>query len=166
MIRPGPSMGESEVIVNKRYRPTESTDFLLNPHKGCATFQRFNGDTLFPGKSWSESGPTEFPPAEREVAENYLPCTVAYCRWFWDLVQPEANRFDWTPVERALETAHDRGHCRSGRRSIRRWCELRWLVVSWTCLWHRKSPHFKRLYQRATSMARFTMPAIHPPVRR
>ena len=101
-------MGESEVTVNKRCRPTESKEFLLNPHKGCVTFQSFNGDPLFPGKTWSESGPTEFPPAERDVAEHYLPCTVAYCRWFWDLIQPEPNRFDWACVEKALETAHER----------------------------------------------------------
>ena len=95
--------------MNKRFRPTESSEFILNPHKGCATFQRFNGDPLFPGTTWSESGPTEFPPADREVAEHYLPSTIAYCRWFWDLIQPEPNRFNWDPVEKALETAHDRG---------------------------------------------------------
>ena len=95
--------------MNKKCRPTESKGFLLNPHKGCATFQRFNGDPLFPGTTWSECGPTEFPPADRAVAEGYLPCTVAYCRWFWDLFEPEPNRFDWSPVEGALATARARG---------------------------------------------------------
>ena len=92
-----------------RRRPKERKRFLLNPHKGCATFQRFNGDPLFPGTTWSESGPTEFPPADRDVAEGYLPCTVAYCRWFWETFQPEEQRFDWSMVEGALETAAARG---------------------------------------------------------
>jgi hypothetical protein len=127
--------------MNKRCRPTETRDFLLNPHKGCATFQRFNGDPLFPGKSWSESGPTEFPPAEREVAEGYLPCTVAYCRWFWDLLQPEPNRFNWEPVEKALETAHERGqtlqvrlmpHGSHGQPQLPKWYQDRYPTVPGT----------------------------------
>ena len=39
-----------------RVRPKEFTGVVLNPHKGCTTFQRFNGDPLFDGKHWSESG--------------------------------------------------------------------------------------------------------------
>ena len=50
----------------KRLRPDEFTGFLLNPHKGCATFQRFNGDPLFEGVRWSEEGPTEFPARQCE----------------------------------------------------------------------------------------------------
>jgi hypothetical protein len=93
-----------------KVRPKESTEFLLNPHKGCATFQHFNGDPLFPGTGWSEAGPTEFPPREHDdVTPGYLPSTVAYCRWFWETFQPEPDRFDWTVVERALETAQERG---------------------------------------------------------
>ena len=34
---------------------------LSNPHKGCATFQRFNGDPLNEGTRWSEEGPVSFP---------------------------------------------------------------------------------------------------------
>ena len=98
--------------ARKRIRPEELKGILLNPHKGCATFQRFNGDPLFDGKHWSEAGPvgTEFP--ERKfpgVAPAYLPCTVAYCRWFWDLFEPEQGKFDWTMMESALATAEARG---------------------------------------------------------
>jgi hypothetical protein len=85
------------------------TSPLPNPHKGFCTFQRFNGDPLYPGESWSEEGPTEFPERVCEVAEGYLPTTVAYCRWFWETVEPEEGRFDFTVVERALETARERG---------------------------------------------------------
>jgi len=90
-------------------RPNESREFLLNPHKGCATFQHFNGDPLFPGTTWSEWGPTEFPPAEKSVVEGYLPSTVAYCRWYWQTFEPEEGRFDWSMVEGALKTAGERG---------------------------------------------------------
>ena len=70
-----------------RVRPKEFTGALLNPHKGCATFQRFNGDPLFPGTRWPEEGPIEFTPATCGVVDGYLPSTVAYCRWFWDLFE-------------------------------------------------------------------------------
>ncbi|HUW55633.1 MAG TPA: DUF4832 domain-containing protein [Planctomycetota bacterium] len=94
----------------KKARPKEFTGLLPNPHKGCATFQRFNGDALFDGTHWSESGPTEFPPRKHEgVTPGYLPCTVAYCRWFWDLFEPEQGKYDWSMVEKALATARERG---------------------------------------------------------
>lgn len=93
-----------KVRFRERRRP-----LLINPGKGCATFQRFNGDPLNEGTRWSEEGPLEFPPAEKEVADRYLPCTVAYCRWFWEILEPQEGRFDWSMVERSLETARKRG---------------------------------------------------------
>lgn len=95
--------------MDKRYRPTESTSFLLNPHKGCATFQHFNGDPLFEGTRWSEEGPLDFPDAIYDVAPGYLPTTVAYCRWYWNVLEPDEGRYDFSMVEGALETAHARG---------------------------------------------------------
>jgi len=95
--------------VYKKARPGELTTFLLNPHKGFATFQHFEGDPLYPTERWSEEGPTEFPERVCETAEGYLPTTVAYCRWFWEVVEPEEGRYDFTVVERALETARSRG---------------------------------------------------------
>jgi hypothetical protein len=98
-------MGE----VIRRVRPTPSDAYLANPHKGCCTFQHFNGDPLFPGIGWSEEGPTSFPPAGRSVAEGYLPSTVAYCRWFWKLMEPEKGKFDFSMIDGALETCGQRG---------------------------------------------------------
>ena len=93
-----------------KIRPKEFKGFLLNPHKGCATFQHFAGDPLYPGVRWNEAGPTEFPAREFEgVTPGYLPCSVAYCRWFWELVEPEEGKFDFTVVEKSLETARERG---------------------------------------------------------
>ena len=93
----------------RRVRPTPSEAYLGNPHKGCCTFQHFNGDALFPGTGWSESGPTEFAPAERNVVDGYLPTTVAYCRWFWALMEPEKGKYDFSMIDEALETCRQRG---------------------------------------------------------
>lgn len=99
-----------EAKVIKKARPTEMKKPLLNPHKGMATFQHFNGDPLFAGKSWSESGPTEFPPREHPgVTPGYLPATLVYCRWFWDLFEPKQGKLDFSVIDKALATAHERG---------------------------------------------------------
>jgi hypothetical protein len=97
---------------SRKVRPREVKTFLLNPHKGCETFQHFNGDPLFVAGSGvcHEVGPTEFPERRFEgVTPRYLPSTVAYCRWFWDAVEPEEGRIDLGLIERALETAAARG---------------------------------------------------------
>ena len=98
----------AEVI--RRFRPTPTEEYLANPHKGCCTFQHFNGDALFDGIHWSEEGPTQFPPrVAEETVPSYLPSTVAYCRWFWRLMEPEEGRYDFSVIDKALETAGQRG---------------------------------------------------------
>jgi len=90
-----------------RVRPAPTEDYLANPHKGCCTFQHFNGDELFPDATWSEEGPTEFPPLGGRrapsgeggsVVKGYLPTTVAYCRWFWRLMEPEKGKLDFSVI--------------------------------------------------------------------
>jgi hypothetical protein len=93
----------------RRIRPTPTEAYLGNPHKGCCTFQRFNGDPLFPGTAWSEEGPLEFPPAAQTVAAGYLPCTVAYCRWFWQVLEPTQGHYDFRMIDAALQTCQERG---------------------------------------------------------
>ncbi len=97
----------AEVI--QRVRPVPVGTYLANPHRGCCTFQHFNGDPLYPGTSWDECGPTEFPPARFPVDDGYVPTTVAYCRWFWEIFEPEEGRYDFTVIERALQTCQQRG---------------------------------------------------------
>jgi hypothetical protein len=92
-----------------RIRPTPTDAYLANPHKGCCTFQRFNGDPLFPGTTWSEEGPLLFPPAAQAVAPGYLPATVAYCRWFWRDLEPRRGEYDFSMIEGALRTCAERG---------------------------------------------------------
>ncbi|MBT3341568.1 MAG: DUF4832 domain-containing protein [Gemmatimonadetes bacterium] len=87
---------------------------LSNPHKGCATFQRFNGDPLNEGTRWSEEGPVSFsdpaaPVPTPLVAAGYLPSTVSYCRWFWDVLEPSQGHLDFGVIEAALRVARERG---------------------------------------------------------
>ena len=98
----------SEVI--RRVRPVAVDDYLNNPHRGCCTFQHFNGDELFGGTRWSEEGPTEFP-ARRytRAAPGYLPTTVSYCRWFWRLMEPRRGRYDFSMIDRSLAVCAERG---------------------------------------------------------
>ena len=111
----------------RRYRPTPSTAYLGNPHKGCCTFQHFNGDPLFDGTTWSEEGPTVFPAQAglgplgcgcpgtsalarpKETVDGYLPSTVSYCRWFWRLMEPGMGVYDFSVLDKALATAASRG---------------------------------------------------------
>ncbi|HYG74666.1 MAG TPA: DUF4832 domain-containing protein [Planctomycetota bacterium] len=96
--------------VNRKIRPTPSDEYLGNPHKGCCTFQRFNGDALNPGDGWSEEGPLTFPARVHEgVAPGYLPSTVSYCRWFWRAMEPERGKYDFSMIDGALKTAAERG---------------------------------------------------------
>lgn len=82
---------------------------LDNPGKGCATFQRFNGDPINPGERWSEEGPLTFPRRKYRIAPRYLPASVSYCRWFWVVLEPREGSFNWRMVEGALKTAKARG---------------------------------------------------------
>ncbi len=96
--------------IVRRVRPVPTDAYLANPHKGCCTFQHFNGDDLFEGVRWSEEGPVTFPKAKHEFyTDGYLPSTVAYCRWFWDLVEPEEGKFDFSVIDQSIETARARG---------------------------------------------------------
>ncbi len=98
-------------VTLRKIRPEASSETLLNPHRGVATFQNFNGDELFPGAKWSEKGPLKFDPGKADVktVKGYLPSTVAYCRWYWNVFEPERDKYDWSMVEGAFKTAKARG---------------------------------------------------------
>ncbi len=92
-------------------RPHETDAYLLNPHKGTTTFQRFNGDPLFPGTSWNDrEGPESFTPFDGALTNPQYPdTTIAYCRWLWSRIEPEKGVFNWHFIDGALEAAHVRG---------------------------------------------------------
>lgn len=84
-------------------------EILVNPGKGIATFQHFNGDPLFPGR-WSEKGPLSFTP-EIKTLENtdYPPTSLAYCRWYWNVLEPEKGKYNWKLIDNALLQSHRHG---------------------------------------------------------
>ncbi len=103
-----------------KIRPTPLSGYLANPHQGCCTFQRFNGEELNPGLTWNEEGPTRFSAVPQgvvlqphwpllQVTPGYLPSTVAYCRWFWKLMEPVQGQRDFSMIDQALAACAQRG---------------------------------------------------------
>ncbi|MCX6638246.1 MAG: DUF4832 domain-containing protein [Acidobacteria bacterium] len=89
-------------------RPVEIQDVLVNPGMGIQTFQRFNGEALYPTLQWSEAGPT----AEASQAAqrpDFPGSSLAYCRWFWSELEPRPGQYRWEIIDSALEQArkHD-----------------------------------------------------------
>ena len=103
------AFGPDEVI--QRVRPQESDAYLANPHRGTTTFQRFNGDPLFPGLTWNDrEGPTEFKPFDGNLRNPQYPdTTISYCRWVWAVIEPEKGKYRWDIIQGALEAARVRG---------------------------------------------------------
>jgi hypothetical protein len=101
----------------QRIRPEYTDAVLNNPHKGTSTFQRFEGDPLYPTTSWDDSkGPTEFselkPPL---VNKNYPPTRISYCRWLWSVLEPEEGKIRFDIIDNALAAAKKRGQTLSMR---------------------------------------------------
>ena len=92
-------------------KPLDSDAVLRNPGIGFTTFQRFEGDPLNPGTTWTEG----FPPVhgQNPVTEgqdgNYPPSTVAYLRLYWRFVEPVRGQFDWEVIDKALHMARSHG---------------------------------------------------------
>jgi len=85
-------------------RPVESGELLVNPGMGITTFQRFNEDELNPGLKWSEEGPTA--KLSPSVAKPDFPeASIAYCRWYWSVLEPQPNQYRWDIIDLALEQA-------------------------------------------------------------
>jgi hypothetical protein len=82
---------------------------LINPGKGIATFQHFNGDPLFPGR-WSEQGPLTFTwDIKTLVNPDYPPTSLSYCRWYWNVLEPEKGKYAWNLIDNSLLQAHRHG---------------------------------------------------------
>ena len=82
-------------------------DVLVNPGMGIQTFQRFNGNALNSALKWSEEGPTG--PLAAAAKREFPASTIAYCRWFWETLEPEQGHVRWDIVENALAEAHRHG---------------------------------------------------------
>ena len=97
----------------QRIRPLEHSDYIANPHRGTATFQRFQGDPTYPTPVSSDThGPLAFPRLRGPVLANvkYIPrTTLTYCRWPWKWLEPVKGRFNWQIIDGALRAASERG---------------------------------------------------------
>ena len=82
-------------------------DVLVNPGMGIQTFQRFNGDALNSALKWSEEGPTA--PLTAAEKQEFPASTIAYCRWFWETLEPDRGHVRWDIVDNALAEAHRHG---------------------------------------------------------
>ena len=105
------SVFDSSAVSQDRVRvvPERTDELLVNPGKGFATFQHFNGDPLFPGR-WSEQGPLTFSEEVKTLENTDYPATsLAYCRWYWDVLEPEKGKYAWSIVDNALLQAHRHG---------------------------------------------------------
>lgn len=90
-------------------RPTEIDDVLLNPGIGFTTFQRFNGDGLNQGKSWTEGYPIVYQDFKGSLENQDYPMTsIAYFRVYWKFLEPERGHYRWDLLDQAIHTAHDR----------------------------------------------------------
>lgn len=91
-------------------RPKEIDDVLINPGIGFMTFQRFNGDALNPGKSWTEGYPIVYQEFDGDLENKNHPMTsMAYFRVYWKFVEPQMGEYQWCLIDKALETARERG---------------------------------------------------------
>jgi hypothetical protein len=92
---------QTEMIV---VRPEASDEVLVNPGMGITTFQRFNGQPLNQGLRWSEEGPTA-KQTDVPAKSDFPDTSIAYCRWFWNELQPASDRIRWEIIDAALEEA-------------------------------------------------------------
>ena len=91
-------------------RPKETDEVLVNPGIGFMTFQRFNGDELNPGLTWTEGYPIVYQEFKGTLENRDHPLTsIAYFRVYWRFVEPEEGRYNWEMLDKALLTAHQRG---------------------------------------------------------
>ena len=90
-------------------RPKEIDDVLTNPGVGFTTFQRFNGDALNTGETWTEGYPIVYQKFDGNLANaNYPMTSIAYFRIYWRFLEPEKGKYRWDLIDIALRTAHDR----------------------------------------------------------
>lgn len=92
-----------------RVTPKEIDSVLVNPGIGFTTFQRFNGDTLNKGLGWTEGKPIDYQQFKGDLSNKDYPMTsIAYSRVYWRFLEPAKGKFNWSIIDEALKTAHER----------------------------------------------------------
>ena len=92
-----------------RILPKEIDEVLINPGIGFMTFQRFNGDSLNSGLTWTEGLPIVYQEYDdNQDYKDYPLTSIAYFRVYWRYLEPEMGQYDWSLIDMALETARKR----------------------------------------------------------
>lgn len=103
-------LSAQDIPVRKVVKPVEIYDVLNNPGIGFMTFQRFNGDKLNEGKSWTEGLPPVYQEFHGDLTnKNYPQTSIAYLRVYWKYMEPEPVKYNWAMIDNALKTAAERG---------------------------------------------------------
>jgi hypothetical protein len=90
-------------------KPKPFDGVLTNPGIGFTTFQRFNGDALNAGTDWTEGFPIQYQPFHGSLKNPDFPdTTIAYFRIYWRFIEPQQGVYDWSLIDKALQTAHAR----------------------------------------------------------
>lgn len=101
-----PALAQKTITV----RPVEIDEVLINPGIGFMTFQRFNGDELNEGIRWTEGFPIAYQKFDGNLENKDHPLTsMAYFRVYWKFIEPEMEKYRWDLIDKALETAEQRG---------------------------------------------------------
>lgn len=93
----------------------DNDELLTNPGKGFMTFQRFEGDTANALEGCCGDFREDYPHAvltDSEgnlINENYPNTSMVYLRFYWRFIEPEEDEYRWDILDRALETARERG---------------------------------------------------------
>ncbi len=99
-----------EVPAKVVVKPVEIFDILNNPGIGFMTFQRFNGDNLNKGSTWTEGLPPVYQDFDGDlINKNYPQTSIAYLRVYWKFMEPQAGQYNWFMIDKALRTAAERG---------------------------------------------------------
>ena len=84
LMAAGRSQADGTTVVT----PEEIDDVLVNPGMGWTTFHRFNADHT----------PAEYPQS-----------SIAYFRWYWDVIEPAPGEYNFEVVDATLERARENG---------------------------------------------------------
>jgi hypothetical protein len=103
MASPGAAQTDTVIV-----RPKATDEVLVNPGMGIQTFQRFNRQALNAGLRWSEEGPTSKLKGETS-SPDFPASSLAYCRWFWEELEPQQGKVRWEIIDQALEEARTHG---------------------------------------------------------
>jgi len=97
-------LGVQAQVQTTMIRPVEIREILVNPGMGITTFQRFNGQAIYPDLRWSEVGPEERV-EDAAVKPDFPETSIAYLRWFWHQIEPDRGHYRWDIIDSALNEA-------------------------------------------------------------